>query len=1004
MFCVLVPRAANGRPKLLSQYLHEEWGSERGFPGGPINAMAQTPDGYLWIGTQKGLVRFDGWNFQLFSQTPKSGNPLNPVLGLVADGEGNLWIRLQGPSLFRYRGGNFEDFTNVFDSPEVAVTQMCLAPDGRAIFATISNGTIAYNHGKFNRIAGAPNLSNFLVTSIVPGPNGTYWMGTRDVGLFRLVDGKISPELGASTGPQINTLLSDGRLLWIGTENGLFLWDGVHTKQIGAGSQFRRRQVLSLLKDSDASIWVGTDQGIYRLDPDSDFSPKAKNNEGREPVAAIFADREGNIWTGGTHNLRQLRNSVFMTYGPTDGLPKESNGPLHMDSEGRLWFAPIDGGLYWLKDDRAGVIREGGLDKDVVYSIAGDAGDLWVARQLGGLTHLQNVDGKWKAVAYTKAEGLAQNSVYTVRVTSDGAVWAGTLSAGLTRIKNGKFATLNKENGLISNTIVSILESRNGVMWFATPRGLSGFSNNRWLSYSSKDGLPSDDVNCLFEDSKGTLWIGTANGLAAYASGKIWTPSQPPDLLQESVLGVQEDANGFLWISTSNHVANVNRERLFSADFNSADIREFGIADGLRTTDGVKRDEAIASDNSGRIWFSLSRGLSVVDTNRLHVPSPPSVLRLEGISVDGNPLPAQASATIAPNPRRITFNYIGVSLSVPERVRFKYRLDNFDKAWSEPQATREANYTNLTSGSYVFRVIASNSDGLWNAAEVTVPFTIEPAFWSTWWFRFLSLLAIGSAIFAYVRYRIGSVARRLNVRFEERLAERTRIAQDLHDTLLQGLLSASMQLHLANDQLVADSPAKPLVTRVLQLMSHAIDEGRNAVRGLRTSKRSDLEQGLSQIRQEFPAQSEIGFRVIVEGTPKALRPIVSDEVYRVGREALSNAFRHSRASNIEVELEYASSYLRLLVRDNGHGIDPHVLQSGRDGHWGLSGMKERTERIGGKLRVLSNAGAGTEVELSVPGQIAFNLGPSVGWRGWLSKFSIRNFRRIKQRAKSEHTE
>jgi len=324
--------------------------------------------------------------------------------------------------------------------------------------------------------------------------------------------------------------------------------------------------------------------------------------------------------------------------------------------------------------------------------------------------------------------------------------------------------------------------------------------------------------------------------------------------------------------------------------------------------------------------------------------------------------------------------------------------------WIALDDRREVSFTNLDPGRYVFRVKASNSDGLWNDAEVTVPFTIEPAFWSTWWFRLLSLLAIVSAIFAYVRHRIGSVARRLNVRFEERLAERTRIAQDLHDTLLQGLLSASMQLHLANDRLVAESPAKPLVTQVLQLISHAIDEERNAVRGLRTSKRSDLEQALSQIRQEFPAQSEIGFRVIVEGTPKTLRPIVSDEVYRVGREALSNAFRHARASNIEVELEYAPSYLRLLVRDNGRGIDPDVLQSGRDGHWGLSGMKERTERIGGKLRVLSNTRAGTEVEISVPGQIAFNLGPSAGWRGWVSKLSIRNFRRIKQRAKSEHTE
>jgi signal transduction histidine kinase len=225
----------------------------------------------------------------------------------------------------------------------------------------------------------------------------------------------------------------------------------------------------------------------------------------------------------------------------------------------------------------------------------------------------------------------------------------------------------------------------------------------------------------------------------------------------------------------------------------------------------------------------------------------------------------------------------------------------------------------------------------------------------------------------FFRLRVLRLTKQLNVRFEERLAERTRIAQELHDTLLQGFLSASMQMHVANEHIEVDSPAKPLVGRVLELMGRVIEEGRDAVRGLRASKLSslDLEQAFSRIRQEFPLQAQTDFRVIVEGTPRPLHSIIRDEVYVIGHEALSNAFRHAQASEIEVELEYAVSYLRVLVRDNGVGIDPDVLRSGRDGHWGLSGMKERTERIGGKLRVLSRAVAGTEVELSVPGRIAF---------------------------------
>ena len=676
--CVPFPSAANRPPKHLSQYLREEWGSEKGFPGGPINAIAQTRDGYLWLGTQTGLVRFDGWSFRLFSQTSTNGNPIGSVLGLVADAEGSLWVRLLGSGLLRYRDGKFEDFWNTFGSPERAVTQMYRDADGRAIFATMVNGTLAYDHGKFTSVTPNPGLANFVITAVATGPEGAYWLGTRDLGLYDTRQGKISPRRDVSTERKINALLSVGNQLWIGTDAGLLLWNGHETARIGPDSPLGKRQILSLSDDGDGNIWAGTDHGVYRLDPESDFAPKAENTEADGPVSAILADREGNIWIATPRGLERLRNTIFTSYGVTDGLPEESNGLVHVDSDGRTWFAPIRGGLYWLKDMRVGRIREAGLDKDVVYSIAGVNGDLWVGRQQGGLTHLQNVEGKWHAASYTTANGLAQNSVYTVRLSHDGTVWAGTLNEGLTKIKNGKSETFTTERGLISNTIASILESRDGTMWFATPRGLSGLSNNRWLLYSSRDGLPSDDVNCLFEDSAGTLWIGTMNGLAALRSGNIWSPAQGPDLLHKPIFGLREDANGSLWISTSNHIAMVSREKLLQPDFDSADMRQFGDADGLSTTEGVKRDEVADSDNSGKIWFVLKRGLSVVETNRLRADSPPAILHLEELSVDGNPMPLQNSARISPNPCRITISYAGISLSVPERVRFKYKLDGFE--------------------------------------------------------------------------------------------------------------------------------------------------------------------------------------------------------------------------------------------------------------------------------------------------------------------------------------
>jgi signal transduction histidine kinase len=404
-------------------------------------------------------------------------------------------------------------------------------------------------------------------------------------------------------------------------------------------------------------------------------------------------------------------------------------------------------------------------------------------------------------------------------------------------------------------------------------------------------------------------------------------------------------------------------------------------------------------DALGRIWLSTNRGLSVVEPKRTAGHSVPAMVHIEGITADGRAVDPNVTINIAGGRQRITFSYAGLSLSIPERVRFRYMLDGFDQGWSEPVTTREADYTNLSPGSYSFRVMASNSDGVWNSAEAVVRFEIEPVFWQTWWFQLCCLAVLAFATLAFFRLRIRKLSRQMNSRFEERLAERTRIAQELHDTLLQGFLSASMQLHVAADQLPVDSPTKPQLGRVLQLMGRVIEEGRNAVRGLRSSGGGsplDLEQAFSVIPLELAIKEQIGFRVIVEGRRRPLHPLTRDEVYRIGREALVNAYRHSRAKNIEVEVEYASSHLRILVRDDGCGIDPQVLQSGREGHWGLPGMRERAEAIGARLKVWSRTAAGTEVELSVPSRVAFQIQPSNNGRNWLARW-----RRPKDEPKAE---
>jgi signal transduction histidine kinase len=542
-------------------------------------------------------------------------------------------------------------------------------------------------------------------------------------------------------------------------------------------------------------------------------------------------------------------------------------------------------------------------------------------------------------------------------------------------------------NGLASNTVSAIEESADGTMFFATPNGLSALSNNHWRVYTASEGLPPGSVNCLLEDSRALLWIGTAKGLAFFDSGHVHVPREMPESLYEEIFGIAEDRNGYLWIAASNQVLRVKRDALLQGVMADADVREFGPADGLVGTQLVKRHRSVIRDPLGRIWFSMNRGISVVDPDRLAKNAVPALVHIESISADGRQIDMRDAVRIPAARRRVTFSYAGISLSAPERVKFRYMLDGFDNGWSEPLATRDAVYGNLSPRSYRFRVIASNANGLWNSQQASIGFEIESAFWQTWWFRIACAAAFLLATLAFFRHRMHRLATHLNLRFEERLAERTRIAQELHDTLLQGFLSASMQLYVAAEGLPAESQAKPALNRVLELMRQVTDEGRNAIRGLRLDQGSsvNLEQAFSRIPHELSLHDEIGFRIIVEGQSRPLHPLIRDEVYRIGREALVNAFRHSSAKSVEVELEYAPHHFRMLVRDNGSGIDPLVLESGRNGHYGLSGMRERAEQIGIRLNVWSSPSAGTEVELSVPGRVAFPAESSEHPRKWFHR-------------------
>jgi ligand-binding sensor domain-containing protein/signal transduction histidine kinase len=1005
--CFAVSASAVDPTRTVSQYLHDSWGTESGFPGGSITAIAQTSDGYLWIGTDKGLVRFDGLNFRQFERVHPYPILIGPVRTLLVDSSDNLWILLQNTQLFRYHNGNFE---LIRGEAENGTTAIARGTSGAVLLSSLAVGTMTYSDNRFRTLSSAalpadaarvangeapdqrsplfswsygmmpdrqPALTSMVIT-MAQTHDGKIWLGTERRGLFYLQEGHVLNAFHGRVDTKINCLLLlQNSELWVGTAKGVLRWNGIELTLAGVPSSLFNLDVLSILRDRDSNTWVGTSRGLFRYNANGVSLLSTRETTG--PVAALFEDREGSIWIGSARGLERLRDSAFVTYS-LPNLKSQSMGPVHVDSGGRTWIAPIQGGLRWLREGTSAVVPTDGIANDVVYSITGTGkDDVWVGRQQGGLTHLRYSGNSFTAKTYTQADGLAQNRVYAVYRSRDGTVWSGTLSSGVSELKNGRFTNYTTTDGLAANTISSIAESPDGTMWFGTPKGVSAMSQKRWRTYTVNDGLPSEDVNCLLQDSTRILWIGTAEGLAYLSDGHVDVPRGVPESLQAPIFGIEEDKNGWIWIATSGHVLRVPRDKLLNGGVKAVDVRAYDQADGLESTEGVKRSRSVVSDSSGRIWFSLSTGLSVVNPSQINDNSVPALPHIEAITADNNAANLAAFVQIPPSPRRITFEYMGLSLVVPGRIRFRYFLEGFDSSWSQPVAAREAVYTNLGPGSYRFRLVASNSEGLWNGPETAIALNVAPEYYQTIWFRSLCVTAFPALLWVLYRMRLRQVAREFNAGLEARVNERTRIARELHDSLLQGFQGLMFRLQAVRDLLPGRaSEAMQALDIALERGDKAIAEGRDTVSDLREPIMgdSDIAQALTALGEELGAQSDNGavpgVRVLVEGKQRELNPMLRDEIYSIAREALRNAFCHARAQKIEAEITYSDSEFLLHVRDDGGGIDPEVANQGaRAGHWGLPGMRERAKSFGGKLEVWSEHGAGTEVELRVPAPVAY---------------------------------
>jgi ligand-binding sensor domain-containing protein/signal transduction histidine kinase len=989
---------------ITSSRSHRIWDHTSGFPGGHVFSMTQTPDGYLWFGTGNGLVRYDGLRFDFIPRANSNDLSNGLIPGVLTDASSQLWAADDFTHLFQYEAGRLKGPVPDNGRHDYAVSSVNKTFDGWLLFVSELQGVVEYKHGE-RRVLLEPRAVPGPPTALAQTADGTIWIGTAEKGLFQ-----FRPERGEASLAQVPSLknkrincllpLANTTLL-VGTKQGLFLSQGDNSFS-EVSPPPGHDEILALASGLKGRIWIGTERHVFKADP-KDINAKGRIRpleqlmvNGNRTVTALFEDRDGNLWIGEPEAIERYQDSAFITYrsseggseGSSGGLPCSNCGALYVDSDQGIWFAPPDGGLFRISHGRVQSIEIAGLKNDIVYSIAGAAGEVWVGRRNGGLTRL-TVEGDTARASphQQQSESISiPDAVYSVYREPNGTVWAGTLHHGVSRFRSGMWHTFTTKDGLPSDSISVITGNEAGLIFVGTPNGLAEFrpefKNDRWTSYNTHDGLPPGAIDSLFLDDSATLWIGTSRGIAFLRSGAVHVPLGAPTALYGDILGIAEK-NGWLWIATSDHILRVRPSALLKQAYTDGDYREFGISDGLPSVEGIRRSPSVQLDNRGNIWFSLKQGISLLPASAFTDPAFPVTTRIDGMLVDGKYVDGKHVATgdpirISSGRHRLTFEYAGINVSNPEAALYHYRLTDVDSVWSEPTLLREVDFTNIAPGRFEFQVAASNPDGVWNPNGAVIAFEVEPSILQTPWFQVASVAMLALLALGVYQLRVQQLHRQFNIGLEARVNEQTRIARDLHDTLLQTLHGLMFQFQAVRNLL----PRRP--EDAIRSLDDAIDEteralaeSRDAIQGLRSeaTARENLADLLTITMQELTAAAEGTapiFDLIEEGERRALSTATKNEIYRIALEILRNAFRHSNATRIEAEIRHDNQMLRLRIRDNGRGIDPKVLkEGGRPGHWGLRGIRERAERIGSRLDFWSESGAGTEVQLTVPAAIAY---------------------------------
>jgi signal transduction histidine kinase/ligand-binding sensor domain-containing protein len=1003
--CMLLVCRADGfalNPSLdVSQYAHTTWKTVDGFSKGLIRSIAQTPDGYLWLGTEFGLLRFDG--VRAVPWEPPAGQhlPSSDIRSIQGARDGRLWI------------GTFSGLASWKDGKLTHYSEL----DGQIIEALLEDreGTIwvagwATSVGRLCRIQsgntecyGQDGRFGSGVTPLYEDSGGNLWAGGM-TGLWRWKPGPPTLYPMLDPAQRIYALLEsdDGGLL-IAQHTGITkLRNGKsEAYPLPAGLQPHR-----LLRDRDGGLWIGAlvDKGLLHIhEGRTDLFTPAEGLSG-ESVDALFEDREGNIWVATDDGLDRFRDFAVPTISIQQGLSSRGVSSILIARDGSLWVGASDGLNRWMNGQitvyryrgQAGVrggsaapireVRDSGLP-DKAHALFQDArGQVWVGTQ-SGVAFL-------KADRFVPVASVPYGIVYSFTDDSAGNVWVGH-QKGLLHLFGERVVELIPwaRFGRTEPAFALLHDAVQGGVWLGFRDGGVAYFKDGQLraSYASAEGLGQGMVRDFYIDGNRTVWTSTDGGLSRIEHGRVLTLTSQNGLPCDTVHWMREDDAHSVWLYLACGLVRIGRSELDSwASHPKQTIHAtvFDSSDGVsshRFTGGY--NSVVAKSADGKLWFVRDVGVSVIDPHHLSFNDLPPPVHIERLTADDKIYDTTNGLRLPPRTRNLAIDYTALSFVAPEKVRFRYMLEGQNQNWHEVVNDRRVQYTNLTPGPYRFRVMASNNSGVWNETGDTLSFSIAPAYYQTRWFAALLVIAMAALLWEVYRLRVAHIARQFNRTLDARVSERTRIARDLHDTLLQSLQGLLLRFQSAMNLLPSrPEEAKDRLEKALDQAEAAITEGRNAVQGLRASATTvnDLANGIAAIGVELTTAPAVidppTVDIVVEGASRDLNPIVRDEAYRITGEALRNAVKHAQARRVTVTIHYEPRQLRLVIRDDGKGIDAQTIHRQQPtGHFGLPGMRERAAIVKGRLDIRSAPGAGTEIELRVPGATAYRLTRQSRW-------------------------